>query len=173
MTIAKESLARRILETIEGDAWHGPSLRELLADVTPDEAVAHPIPGTHSIIEIVSHVTSWIEEVTARALGKSPSPPASGDWPQQSGGHDQALWPAALVRLREAQSLCEEALAAFPVTRLEELVGVARAQSLGTGVSFEAMFAGLAQHNSYHSGQVALLKRAYRSTLDNVSNRSK
>jgi len=34
---------------------------------------------------------------------------------------------------------------------------------LGSGVPFEVMLHGLAQHNAYHAGQIALLRRALRS----------
>jgi len=33
----------------KGDAWHGPALRETLADVTANEASMRPIPGSHTI----------------------------------------------------------------------------------------------------------------------------
>ncbi len=37
------------------DPWHGPAIADLLADVTAGEAVAHPVPGAHSVWEIVLH----------------------------------------------------------------------------------------------------------------------
>jgi hypothetical protein len=37
-----------------------------------------------------------------------------------------------------------------------------RDPSAGTGLSFEATLVGVAEHNAYHGGQIALLKRAAR-----------
>jgi hypothetical protein len=38
-----------------GNAWHGPAVRELLADVTAEKAAARPLSNAHSIWEIVLH----------------------------------------------------------------------------------------------------------------------
>ena len=38
----------------EGQAWHGPSLRELLESVTAEQAAARPIPNAHGIWD--SHI---------------------------------------------------------------------------------------------------------------------
>jgi len=37
-----------------------------------------------------------------------------------------------------------------------------RDAALGSGVTYREMLHGLAQHDAYHSGQIALLKRIYR-----------
>ena len=41
-----------------GDAWHGPPLCKVLDGVTADRASARPIPGGHSIWEIVAHLSA-------------------------------------------------------------------------------------------------------------------
>ena len=158
-SLGAAAIARDIAAGLEGDPWHGPALWTLLANVTPEQAVAHPIAGGHSIIEIIAHISSWLEEVDSRARGNAPAEPAAGDWPERP-GDPHALWAAALARLRAAQAGCAEALAQFSSSRLSERVGSQRNAPLGSGVSFGAMFSGLAQHNAYHAGQIALLKRA-------------
>ncbi|HEY0109288.1 MAG TPA: DinB family protein, partial [Fibrella sp.] len=46
--------------TYEGEeAWHGPSLAEVMRDVTPDMASLRISPNTHSIAELLFHMTSW------------------------------------------------------------------------------------------------------------------
>jgi hypothetical protein len=47
----------------------------------------------------------------------------------------------------------------FPEEKLDGTVGGLREPSLGTGITFEAMVHGLAQHNAYHTGQIAILKK--------------
>ena len=39
-----------------GGAWHGPALREALAGVTAEQATMRPVPGAHSIWELVLHL---------------------------------------------------------------------------------------------------------------------
>lgn len=55
-----------------GDAWHGPALGEVLANATAAEAAQRPF-DVHGIWEITLHATAWIEEVTRRLGGGSPS----------------------------------------------------------------------------------------------------
>jgi hypothetical protein len=49
-------LEEQLQRSFEGEAWHGPSLRETLDGVTAEEASRHPIPGAHSIWELVLHL---------------------------------------------------------------------------------------------------------------------
>jgi len=63
-------LASQLRRSYEGQAWHGPSLRELLDGVTSEQAAAKPISGAHSIWELVFHVTAWEREALAVMEGK-------------------------------------------------------------------------------------------------------
>lgn len=42
-----------------GNAWHGPSVLEILENVTASQAAAHPIAGANSIWELVLHIGAW------------------------------------------------------------------------------------------------------------------
>ena len=150
------TLAECLDRSVSGDAWHGPSLMSVLADVTPEEAGARPISGAHSILEIVLHVAAWMGEAASRLRGQPPAQPAQGDWPQP------IPWPDARARLHSAARELREGLAAFDESRLGDMVGAAREAPLGTGVTFTVMLVGVAEHNAYHGGQIALLKRALR-----------
>lgn len=141
------------------DAWHGRSLGVLLRDLDAETASAHPIPGTHSIWEVVLHVTGWTDEVGRRLQGHAPGQPPAGDWPAPP-EPTAASWQAALDTLAAAQGRLEEILVAFPEDRLADRVGNARDAALGTGMSYEGMLSGLLQHNAYHGGQIAQLRRA-------------
>ena len=50
-------LEEQLGRALEGDAWHGPSVLELLDGVTAHQAAAHPIAGAHSIWELVLHLS--------------------------------------------------------------------------------------------------------------------
>ncbi len=64
-------LEEQLKRALEGEAWHGPSVLESLAGVTAEEAAAHPIPGAHSIWELVLHLTSDYGLVLRRASAHS------------------------------------------------------------------------------------------------------
>ena len=152
----RRTIANVLERSVAGDPWHGPSLAALLADVTADEAARRPIAGAHSIVEIVLHVAAWAEEVGARLAGGGPGDPAAGDWPSP------CPWDEAHARLAAVHAGLLRRVAAFPEERLGERFGGAREPALGTGVTFAEMMIGVAEHNAYHGGQIALLKRALR-----------
>ena len=141
------------------DPWHGSSLGALLRDVDAATAAAHPIEGGHSIWEVVLHLTGWTDEVTRRLAGHAPAMPQAGDWPAPA-EPGAVRWRETLDALAEAQGRLERAIVGFPADRLAELVGHERDAPLGTGVSYEGLIQGSLQHNAYHGGQIALLRRA-------------
>ncbi len=141
------------------DPWHGSSLGALLRDVDAAAAAAHPIEGGHSISEVVLHLTGWTDEVARRLEGHAPAMPQAGDWSPPADA-SAAGWQRVLDALAEAQGRLERSIVAFPAERLAERVGHERDAPLGTGVSFEGLIQGALQHNAYHGGQIALLRRA-------------
>ena len=63
----------RILDQMErgyaGDAWHGPSLKSLLDGISAEDASKHPVPGAHSIWELVNHIAAWNSIVASTRRG--------------------------------------------------------------------------------------------------------
>jgi uncharacterized damage-inducible protein DinB len=156
-----ERLLGELRRSHNGDAWHGPSLAELITPVDAETAAATPIPGAHSIWELTRHITAWAREVGDRLSGQAPGRPAMGDWPPiPSTG--AACWEAAQIDLRSAHGELLGAVASFPSARWDAPVGSAADAIWGTGLTFAAMVNGLVQHNAYHGGQIALLLRAIR-----------
>ena len=51
----------------------------------PERPRLGPIPGAHTIWEIVLHLTAWTREVDRRVLGGEPRFPEEGDWPAHPG----------------------------------------------------------------------------------------
>ena len=152
--------AHEIRAAHSGPAWHGAALAENLAGLTAAQAAAHPIPGAHSVWEIVLHMAGWSDEVRRRLGGRKPSLPDGGDWPSVS-EHTEAAWAGALDRLRRTHLALEEAVRSFPPARWNETIGEHDAP-LGTGVTYAGMVSGLLQHDGYHGGQIGLLRRALR-----------
>jgi hypothetical protein len=152
-------LADQIMLAHRGPAWHGAALAENLAGLTAAEAAAYPVPGAHSAWEIVLHLTAWTAEVRRRLEGGAPELPEEGDWPEV-GDTSEWAWAIALEQLGAAHAALADVVRGFPAARWTELVGTESNGPLGTGVSFAAMAAGLLQHDGYHGGQIALLRRA-------------
>ena len=140
--------------TWDGEPWYGPSLRALLADVGADLAASRPVPGAHSIWEIVRHLSWWTMAVRRR-LGGQPVTAAEGeDWPAVT-SRDVSAWHATLDVLEQAHGAVVAHVAAMPADALTDLVP-------GQRITNAAMLHGLVQHTVYHAGQIALIKRAAR-----------
>ena len=62
---------RRIVElarqALEGEAWHGPAVLEILEGMSATVAATKPVPGAHSIWEILRHL-SYKQEVYSSIL---------------------------------------------------------------------------------------------------------
>jgi uncharacterized damage-inducible protein DinB len=143
----------QLRRAFEGQAWHGPSLRELLADVTAEQAAARPVPGAHSIWEIVRHIAAWHEGVRRRLEGEHVELSAAEDWPPAA-GTPAAAWQDALAVLERTHTELRRTMSRLTDARLQEIV-------IGTDYSVEVMLHGLIQHDLYHAGQIALLKKAW------------
>ena len=138
--------------TFEGDAWHGPPLRELLKNVSARQASVKPPFGSHCIWEIVLHITAE-QDVTRRRLGSETiiDLPPELDWPRISDASD-AAWQRTMNRLVESKEKLRQRISELSDERLEEIVP-------GKGYSIYVLLHGVIQHNIYHAGQIAILKK--------------
>ena len=146
----------RILDQMDraysGDAWHGPPLMQLLAGVSADGASAHPIPSAHSIWEIVHHLTSWNAISQRRLLGEPVQVPPELDWPPVRDTSD-AAWQRALENLSENHAVLRNVAAGFSEDQLQE-------KAAGPDYTCYQVLHGMIQHDLYHAGQIAVLKKA-------------
>jgi uncharacterized damage-inducible protein DinB len=155
-------LVDQLERTHDGDPWHGPSRASLLGDVTAAEAKRRPGPTAHSIWELVLHMTAWTREVARRLEGHKAAEPEMGDWPAPPAVPDERAWRAAVTALDEAHAALRETVRILDPSRLAMRVGDERNPPLGTGVTFAQTINGLVQHDAYHSGQIALVKKLLR-----------
>jgi len=154
-----ERIADQHERAFDGDPWYGFSLMKLLSGVDARKATARPIPEAHSIWEIVLHVTAWEGAMLVRLQSGSVALPEDGDWPAIQGtGEDE--WQRVLNHLKHThRTLCETIRNVSP-WRMDEMLGSERDLATGGGYSVGGSLHGIIQHNVYHAGQVALLKKA-------------
>jgi len=148
-------LADQIRRAFEGAAWHGDSLFEILSGVNSATAAAHPIKNAHSIWELVLHIAAWDDAVLRRAGGKAVSLKDKENFPPVT-DTSEAAWKQAVEHLKNTHAELVKTVAAFPVSRLQEQVP-------GKAAKYHTYFynfSGIVQHELYHAGQIALLKKA-------------
>ncbi|SHK31533.1 DinB family protein [Hymenobacter psychrotolerans] len=150
-----QRIADQLRRAFDGDAWSGPSLHTTLAGITAAQAAAHPLPGVHSIGELVRHLTTWAGTVAWRVEQRQSTPLTQEDWPAFAAAPDESAWQQARQELQSAHQRLVAAAEALPDDALEARV----LQEDGAEVSLYVVLHGSAQHYLYHAGQIALLRK--------------
>ena len=145
-------IADQLRRAFDGSAWHGPAMLELLEDVDAATAAARPIPDVHSIWELVLHVAVWDEVAMVRLGGKKRQPTGTDNFPLVP-KVTEAAWYKAVAETKRTHGKLVKTVAALPESRLRERVP-------GKRYDFYHMLQGIAQHELYHAGQIAILKKA-------------
>jgi len=105
----------------------------------------------HSIWALVEHVASWNEIVAERLSGGSPTVTLELNFPPVT-RTTPAAWKATLRRLARSQGRFRRAVARFPIAKL----GRRRPKVDHT---WSVLIHGQIQHQLYHAGQIAMLRR--------------
>jgi uncharacterized damage-inducible protein DinB len=147
-----ERIKDQLKRAFEGEAWHGPSIRELLADVTAEKAAAKPLAGAHSIWEVVLHIAAWEGAVRRRLAGETIELSTEEDWPPVT-DTSEAAWRGALATLENGHHELRRTISRLDDSQLEDIVS-------GQRYSVYFTLHGVIQHDLYHAGQIALLKKA-------------
>jgi hypothetical protein len=150
-----DRIACQLASTIDGEAWYGDSLQEILKDVNAKQAQAHPIPHAHSIWELLCHLESWVKFALGAVDGVPiPAWPAMAielDWPAVSDTGESA-WKQTVDSFFSHHLKLVQTIKAFSDERLEANVP-------GRIYNFYRLFQSAIQHAVYHAGQIALLKK--------------
>ncbi|MFL6276100.1 MAG: DinB family protein [Blastocatellia bacterium] len=147
-----ERLLDQLKRAYEGEAWHGPALKAILADVTAEQAARRPLASAHSIWELVLHISAWESAVTSRLEGRYTSDPDEGDWPAVT-DTTEAAWQATLARLDATHHKLRDTIHHFDGERLHKRLAEGK-ESANYAIN------GVIQHTLYHAGQIILLKKA-------------
>src|SRR5204863_33859 len=67
-----ERILDQLRRAYEGEAWHGPSVHEVLNGVTAAQAHERPLRNAHSIWELVQHIAVWADVGSRRLTGARP-----------------------------------------------------------------------------------------------------
>lgn len=146
-------IADQLRRTFDGSAWHGPAVLELLADVDAATAAARPIAGVHSIWELLLHIEVWDNAGMVRLTGKKWQPTGLANFPGVPSNPTEAAWHKAIAAAKRTHEKLVKTVAALPESRLRDRVP-------GKRYDFYHLFHGIAQHELYHAGQIAILKKA-------------
>ena len=142
------SIAGELDRSWRGGGWSGLGLREILAGVDETSAAwKPPAEGVHSIWELLLHASCWERSVLARARGEENTPSDAENFSAPVGSWEGAL--------SDADALHDSLVTAVRTLSLEKL----GTRAAGCPYSVRFMLHGVAQHNLYHAGQMALMKK--------------
>jgi uncharacterized damage-inducible protein DinB len=112
-------------------------------------AGAQPEKAEHSIYQVLNHVSYWQGWVVKWLKGKSPAIPkhASGSWPGARSPAGRKEWEEAVQRFEKG------------LVDLERLAGKVDLFSRNGEKTRIEMLHTIASHNSYHLGQVVVLRQ--------------
>jgi uncharacterized damage-inducible protein DinB len=145
-------IADQLRRAFDGSAWHGPGLLELLEGVDAATAAAKPLLKVHSIWELVLHVAVWDSAASRRLRGEKCQPTGLANFPLVSAPTESA-WRRTVAEVRRTHEALVKTVAALPHSRLGDRVP-------GKRYDFYHMLHGIVQHELYHAGQIAILKKA-------------
>jgi uncharacterized damage-inducible protein DinB len=145
-------IADQLRRAFDGGAWHGPALLELLEDMDAARAAARPLPDVHSIWELVLHIAVWDAVACRRLSGEKCQPTGTANFPPVA-KPTAAAWRKAVGEARRTHAVLVKTVATLPGSRLHDRVP-------GKRYDFYHLLHGVVQHELYHSGQIAILKKA-------------
>jgi len=145
-------IARQLEMAATGAPWHGEPLSEVLDGIDLAVATARPIAGAHTIWELVLHLISIQRLVLARCSGERAPFVEEESW-SASGPASPDEWCDACACLLDGEEKTAAAARAFT----EESLDAPVAKDSDRGVD---LLLGHLQHGLYHTGQIALLRKA-------------
>ncbi len=145
-------IADQLARAYSGKAWHGPSLRTVLRGLTAAQATQRPIPNAHTIWELVLHISAWDRVVCERIQGgKTTKLPKEENFPSVT-DTSEAAWKNTLKELEKQHRALEAAMLKFPAAKLDRNLK-------GGDYTYYITMHGAVQHDLYHAGQIAILKK--------------
>jgi len=154
-----QSIIHNLQNTLNGEPWFGRAVYEILEEVDPSKVYIQPAHGDrpdnsgHSLIELLYHMITW----AGFTLGKLDNN-ADADLTQSEDldwrDINKAVhtWPAGLEKFRKIH---EKIISALESKEDAFLSGIVE----GRKFNYRFMLNGLIQHNIYHLGQVAYVKK--------------
>ena len=136
-------------EAYEKKTWHGPNLKQSIRGITAKQAAWRPARGRHNIWELTLHAAYWKYAVRRRIDGgKRGSFALKGSnffARPEKGKLNEGAWNADKALLEREHRLMRRA--------------IDKALRNPRGMKILRMLYGVAFHDTYHAGQIRLLRR--------------
>lgn len=146
-----QRMTNMLREIYEGEPWHGPSVTKVLSDISPQQALS-ALGDSHNIIELVLHMTAWRNFVIRRLEGDERYEVSEDENFKIITNITDEAWEAAKLTLAKSQ---EKLVGLLSQCNDDQLLKTVENRSY----NYYVLLHGILQHDVYHLGQMALLKK--------------
>lgn len=143
-----DRIINSIRDSYDGNAWHGPSIKEILSKISDGQFNAK-IGNGHSIIEIILHMAAWRHFAIQKLLGNDAYVVADEiNFPKGNNLAD------AMRQLDRSQEELIGIIAKFDERILQQEVPHKK-------YSYYKLLHGIIQHDLYHLGQIVMILKQF------------
>ncbi|MEK3826082.1 DinB family protein [Paenibacillus sp. FSL R7-0272] len=153
MSDVNQSFGQALVKSLVGERGHI-RITKALPDIDVELAGRTHEAMPYTIYQLVKHMHYWQNFMLEHVEGRKPQMPAnvSESWPVETGPQDEATW--------------QEDIQAF-LGGIDQAVSIAETAQLNDPLLFfpdetkGGLLRNIASHNSYHLGEIVLLRRFY------------
>jgi hypothetical protein len=131
-------------------SWHGPNLCGALRGVDAKSA-SRCLPGRKSIWQQALHAAYWKQRVINKLTGSEPFPRVGSNWPKLPKTITNRAWKDDIELLHSIHGKLRIAIVNLDTKKFHDS-------------RLRAMLYGVAMHDTYHAGQIRLLRKLMRSS---------
>ncbi|MDQ0418878.1 putative damage-inducible protein DinB [Croceifilum oryzae] len=151
MTQSNEAFVRALLKSLKGERGHIP-IANALSDIGWELAGKHIEGIPYSIYQLLKHMIYWQDFLLLGLQGEQPKLPThvKESWPDESNAENQEEWQKVIEHfLQGLEQACTITQTMKLDEPLEKYPDVTRAEHLRN----------IASHNSYHLGEIVVMRR--------------
>lgn len=146
-------IIKNLETTLSGQPWFGRGVYEVLGEIDESKAHTKPNENSHSLADLIWHMNTWAAFTLAALENKSSEDIKTIealDW--RTIEPAKHTWKAGLAELKSTHERIIKLLKEKEDDFLSEIVP-------NRQYNYRFMLNGLAQHNIYHLGQIAYIKK--------------
>ena len=148
-----QTIISNLQTVISGEPWYGRPVYEILEEMDPKKVYIRPNNSAHSLIELLWHMVTWADFTLKRIEKDKINDLAAAeelDW--RTIDPKVHTWKKGVAAFKAIHKKMIELLKKKDDTFLKEKIDYRK-------YDFQFLLNGLIQHNIYHLGQIAYLKK--------------
>jgi uncharacterized damage-inducible protein DinB len=151
---------RTLIELLYGKSAHANPLA-CVEEVSIELASRRSDNFPHSISQLVSHLNYWTDYELRRISGENPAYPehAAQSWPSEAAPANEGDWQRTIARFRDLLAKVAALAESSPDVLAREVPATHPDHAKHSSTVLAVLWQTLV-HNSYHIGQIAMLRQA-------------